>query len=288
VIKLLAMLVMAYALIVAVLYLAQRALIFPGARMQSMRLDHPRAPERLELATPDGDVLRGMLFRASTSHTDLVIGFGGNMQDAEVLGQDLAARLPQAHVVVFHYRGYGPSTGRPSEAALFADALEIHDAMVARLRPERTFLVGISLGSGVATYLSKQRPLAGMTLVTPFDSIEAIAKEHYFWVPVGLLLRERFASVEHMQANQTPVAVIAAEADRVVRPQRTAALRTQIPNLAFDRTLAGASHASILGLPAYDVAFQEAFEALRRARLHPGDPHDGVETRPMSVRSVGH
>jgi pimeloyl-ACP methyl ester carboxylesterase len=271
VIKLLVLLVVAYAGIVTVLYLAQRALIFPGARMQSTRIDHPRAPERLELATADGDVLRGMLFRASIDHTDLVIGFGGNMQDAEVLGQDLAARLPHVDVVVFHYRGYGPSTGRPSEVALLADALEIHDAMVGRLRPERTFAVGISLGSGVATYLSKQRPLAGMVLVTPFDSIEAIAKEQYFWVPVGLLLHERFASVEHMRANQTPVAVIAAERDRVVRPQRTAALRSQIPNLAFDRTLAGASHATILDLPAYEVAFKQALEALSQAapRLRP-------------------
>jgi hypothetical protein len=233
--------------------------------MQSQRLDQPRVPERLELATPGGDVLRGMLFRASPGSTDLVIGFGGNTQDAEVLGQDLAARLPHADLVVFHYRGYGPSTGRPSEAAVYADALAIYDAMALRLRPARTFAVGISLGSSVASYLSKHRLLAGMVLVTPFDSIAAIAKEQYFWVPVGLLLHQRFESVEHMGANQTPVAMIAAEDDRVVRPQRTAALRKQIANLVFDRTLAGASHATINNLPAYGITFKEAFEALDRA-----------------------
>ena len=112
---------------------------------------------------------------------------------------------------------------------------------------------------------SKQRPLAGMLLVTPYDSIEAVAKEQYFWVPVGLLLRDRFASIEHVRANRTPVAVIAAEGDRVVRPQRTAALRAQISNLAFDRTLPGASHATIDHLPAYGGTFREAFAALERA-----------------------
>ena len=270
-IKLLVMLAVAYAGIVALLYFGQRSLIFRGAHMQSQPLDHPRAPERLELATADGDVLHGMLFRAPAGGADLVIGFGGNMQDAEVLGQDLAARLPHADLVVFHYRGYGPSAGRPSEAALYADALAIYDAMALRLQPARIFAVGISLGSGVAAYLSKHRPLAGMVLVTPFDAIEAIAKEQYFWVPVGLLLHERFASVEHMQANRTPVAVIAAEGDRVVKPQRTAALRNQILNLVFDRTLAGASHATINNLPAYGVTFREAFEALDRStpRLRP-------------------
>jgi predicted alpha/beta-fold hydrolase len=264
-IKLLVMLLAVYAGVVTLLYLGQRSLIFRGAYMESVPVDHPRAPERLELATADGEVMHGMLFRGSPDSADLVIGFGGNMQDAEILGQDLAARLPHADVVVFHYRGYGPSTGRPSEAALYADALAIYDAMIARLRPGRTFAVGISLGSGVATYLSKHRTLAGMVLVTPFDAIEAIAKEQYFWVPVSLLLHQRFPSVEHMQANSTPVAVIAAEDDRVVRPQRTAALRNQISNLVFDRTLAGATHATINNLPAYGITFGEAFEALDRA-----------------------
>jgi pimeloyl-ACP methyl ester carboxylesterase len=268
-IKLLVVLALAYGGIVAVLYFGQRMLIFPGVPKSSVRLDQPRAPERLELTTPGGDVLRGMLFRASPEHTDLVIGFGGNAQDAEVLGQDLAGRLPQANVVVFHYRGYGPSTGQPSQDALLADALAVHDAMVQRLRPARVFAVGISLGSGVATYLSKQRPLAGMILVTPFDSIEAIAKERYFWVPVGLLLHQRFASIEYMQENRTPVAVIAAEGDRVVSLERTAALRKAVATLVFDRTLAGATHATVYDLPAYKVAFAEAFKALDRATPAP-------------------
>src|SRR5690606_40801686 len=78
------------------------------------------------------------------------------------------------NVVVFHYRGYGPSTGRPSEAAVLADALMIYDFMVERLEPARVYAIGISLGSAVAAYLSQQRRLAGVLLVTPFDSVEAI------------------------------------------------------------------------------------------------------------------
>lgn len=264
-IKLLVVLVAGYGLMVTVLYVAQRSLIFPGARRVSVPLDQPRTPERLELTTAGGEVLHGMLFRGSPGATDLVIGFGGNAQDAEVLGQDLAARLPEVDVVVFHYRGFGSSTGQPSEEALLADGVEIYDAMVARLQPARTFAVGISLGSGVATHLSSLRPLAGLILVTPFDSIEEVAKEQYPWVPVSLLLRHRFSSVEALRNNQIPVAVIAAEGDRVVSPRRTAALRKAVPNLAFDRTLAGASHASIHELPAYQIAFEEAFEALSHA-----------------------
>jgi pimeloyl-ACP methyl ester carboxylesterase len=272
VMKLLVVLAAAYGSIVIFLFFAQTLLLFPGMRLPSSRLDQPRAPERLELSTDDGNALRGMLFPATTEGTDLVIGFGGNAQDAEMLGQDLATRLPDAHVVVFHYRGYGPSTGRPGEAALLADALRIHDALVERLRPDRTFAVGISLGSAMAAWLSKQRPLAGIVLVTPFDSIEAVAKETYFWIPVGLLLRHRFPSVEYMRDNPTPSAVIAAEHDRVVPPRRTAALVAGLSNLVFSKTLTGARHATIYELPAYDEAFLAAFAALREAAPKPSSP----------------
>jgi alpha-beta hydrolase superfamily lysophospholipase len=267
--KLIVILAAAYGSIVIFLYFAQASLLFPGMRLPNARLDQPRTPERLELSTGDGNVLRGMLFPATAAGTDLVIGFGGNAQNAEMLGQDLATRLPDAHVVVFHYRGYGPSTGQPGEAALLADALRIHDALVERLRPARTFAVGISLGSAMAAWLSKQRALAGVLLVTPFDSIEAVAKESYFWIPVGLLLRHRFPSVEYMRGNATPTAVIAAENDHVVPPRRTAALAAAVPNLVFNKTLAGARHATIYELPAYDEAFLAAFAALREAAPKP-------------------
>lgn len=261
--KLIVVLAAVYGSIVIFLFLAQTWLLFPGARLPNARFDQPRAPERLELPTDDGNLLRGMLFVATADATDLVIGFGGNAQNAEMLGQDLATRLPDAHVVVFHYRGYGPSTGQPGEAALLADALLIHDALVERLRPARTFAVGISLGSAMAAWLSKQRPLAGILLVTPFDSIEAVAKEIYFWVPVGLLLRHRFPSVTYMERNSTPTAVIAADHDRVVPPRRTAALVAGLSNLVFNATLAGARHATIYELPAYNEAFLAAFAKLR-------------------------
>jgi hypothetical protein len=240
--------------------------LFPGAGRPSQRLEHPRPPERLVLPSGDGEArLDGMLFRAEAADADLVLGFGGNGQDAEMLAQDLAADFPNQQVAVFHYRGYGPSTGKPSEAALLADALTIHDALTESLRPPRTFAIGISLGSAVAAYLSKTRPLAGILLVTPFDSVAAIAKQTYFWLPVDRLLRHRFATVEFMAGNPTPAAVIAAEHDQVVRPERTRALVERLPNLVFHRLLADATHNTIYHLPAFEQALEAAFAALRGA-----------------------
>jgi alpha-beta hydrolase superfamily lysophospholipase len=264
--KLLVLLILGYAGIAGLLYFSQTWLLFPGAGRPSPRLDHPRQPERLVLASADGRAeLHGMLFRAPAESADLLIGFGGNGQDAELLAQDLALDFPDQQVAVFHYRGYGPSTGTPGEAALLADALTIHDALTERARPPRTFAIGISLGSAVAAYLSKARPLAGILLITPFDSVAAIAKESYFWLPVDLLLRHRFSTVDFMAGNATPVAVIAAARDRVVRPERTQALVARLSNLVFHQVLADAAHNTLYQLPIYKQAVETAFAALRRA-----------------------
>ena len=263
--NLLAILGLGYAGVVVLLYLLQTSLIFPGTHLPSQRLDSPREPERLELPAGDGATLHGMWFAGARADADVMIGFGGNAQDAEGLGQDLASDFPDLNVVVFHYRGFGPSTGRPSEAALLADALTIYDTIVARIGPARVYAIGISLGSAVAAYLSRQRPLAGVLLVTPFNSVEAIAKETYFWVPVGLLLRHRFPSAAFMTGNATPAAVIAAADDRVVKPRRTKALIDRLDNLVFEATVQGAGHETLYQLPTYETTLQAAFGALRDA-----------------------
>ena len=263
--QLLLFLGLGYLGVVGALYFGQSAILFPGAGMPSQRLEQPRRPERLVLPTGDGAEIHGMLLRAPSADADLLIGFGGNGQDAEHLAQDLGADFPDLQVAVFHYRGYGPSTGKPSEAALLADALTIHDALVERLRPPRTFAVGISLGSAVAAYLSKQRPIAGLILITPFDSVEAIAKQAYFWIPVGPLLRHRFPTIDFMAGNPTPVAVIAAERDRVVRPERTRVLVESLPNLVFHRVLEGAAHNTLYQVPTYQQTLEAAFAAIRAA-----------------------
>jgi uncharacterized protein len=264
-ISVLAVLGLGYVGVVGLLYLLQTSLVFPGAHLPSYRLNSPREPGRLELPAGNGAILHGMWFPGARTDADMLIGFGGNAQDAEVLGQDLARDFPDLNVVVFHYRGYGPSTGKPSEAALLADAVTIYDAMVAQIRPQRVYALGISLGSAVAAYLSKERQLAGVLLITPFDSVEAIARDSYFWVPVGLLLQHRFSSADFMTGNATPAAVIAAEEDRVVKPHRTRALIARLENLVFEATVQGAGHETLYQLPAYETTLEAAFGALQEA-----------------------
>ena len=266
--KVLLWLALGYGSLVALMYGAQTSLIFPGTRLPSRPLDHPLVPTRLTVEREHDVRLSGMLFAPGDGRPsdELLIGFGGNAQDAELLGQELAVDFPRLHVAVFHYRGYGESNGKPSEAGLFADALAIHDRLVEEVSPNAVYALGMSLGSGVAGYLSKERSIDGVFLVTPYDSIEAVAKQAYPWLPVGLLLRHRFRTVDHMADNPTPTAIIAAEIDHVIRPARTETLRKSIERLVFDRTIEGAGHADMYQMPAYQEALDSALEALRAAQ----------------------
>lgn len=263
--KILLFLALAYGALVLFMYGAQTSLVFPGTRLPNRPLDYPLAPERVDLEPASDVVLHGMVFAPEGGLSKgLLIGFGGNAQDADELGQDLAARFPNLHVAAFHYRGYGPSSGEPSEQAVLADALMIYDTLKTQLKPETIFAYGVSLGSGVAAYLADRRLLDGAFLITPYDSIEAVAKGNYPWLPVGLLLKHRFPSIEFLHDNRTPIAIIAAELDQVVKLDRTNALRAVIPNLVFDRTIKGAAHADLSDMPAFDDAIDRAFKALNK------------------------
>ena len=255
----------AYALVVVVIAITQSRIIFPVWVADSQTPVLPPDAVRLEVATADGERLVGTHFRPRGDKGDadtMVLGFGGNAANADGLALLLRGLYPGAHVVAFHYRGYGPSSGAAGAAALLEDSLAVHDAAVALVKPRRVIAVGISVGAGVAAYLAKHRALSGLILVTPFDSIAAVAKAHYPWVPVDLLLRHRMPTVRFVEGRPTPTALIAAARDRIVPAARTAALRPAIRNLVFESTIPGVGHNGIYGHPDFPAAMAQALSKI--------------------------
>jgi pimeloyl-ACP methyl ester carboxylesterase len=86
---------------------------------------------------------------------------------------------------------------------------------------ESIIAVGFSIGSGVAAYVSRHRPIKGLILVTPFDSLEALARELYWWAPVGPLIRHRMPTIEFLRDSLAPTALLIAEHDGVVPARRS-------------------------------------------------------------------
>jgi pimeloyl-ACP methyl ester carboxylesterase len=254
-----------YLAICAAVYFGQTAMLFPAGQVGAPDPLPPRA-ERLEIAAASGEILRGVHIPAAHRSRErlLILGFGGNGWNGQSVAVFLAGLFPEADVVVFHYRGYAPSAGRASAGALREDAPIILDFARARLRPSRTIAVGFSIGGGVAAALAGRRPLDGLILVTPFDSLGRVAAGHYPWLPVRLLMRHRMEPADDLAGNATPVALIAGGRDTLIPAARTQPLRLAIPNLVFDRTIEDAGHNDIYRDPAFRPAIREALERMRR------------------------
>jgi uncharacterized protein len=253
-------LVSLYAVVIAGMYFAQTWLLFPTMLAGLARVQLPTSTQHIEVKTPDGEVLMGMRipsFVGSAHDAPTLVGFGGNASNAGTTALILHNLFPDRDIVVFHYRGYAPSSGSPSAQALLSDSLVIFDYLRQAGVSQPIVVVGFSLGSGVAAYLAQHRSVAGLILVTPFDSLEALARDLYWWAPVGPLLRHHMPTIEFVRGSPTPTALIIAKHDAVVPARRSAALRPVIKNLVLDRTI-DAGHNDIYDHPDFAAAMREA------------------------------
>ncbi|MGE0356543.1 MAG: alpha/beta hydrolase [Burkholderiales bacterium] len=208
----------------ALLWLAQDGMLFFPQPLRGK----PAAPpgwtlEKLALAAADGTPLAGVLLlppaAPGTRHA-AVLYFGGNAEEVTARGREAEQVYGRRAVVLVNYRGYGESGGKPGEKALVADALALHDWAAKRpdLDPGRLCAHGRSLGSGVAVQLAAARPLRCLVLTSAFESLVAVGKSHYPWVPVAWLLRHRFASVDHAPSLRLPALFAYGGSDTIIAP----------------------------------------------------------------------
>lgn len=233
-----------------VLYLSACAYLFYYQRSflyyPSPEIDAPHA-EKISLPS-NGETLR--IWHVGPVDGDAIIYFGGNAEAVGELAPLFATHFPNRPVYLVNYRGYGGSTGSPSEEGLFKDALNVYD--FAHARHPNIAVVGRSLGTGVAIYLTTQRDVRKLLLTTPYDSIENLAKNQYPIFPVSLLLKDKFTSVDRVAGIAIPTMIMLAETDDVVPHRNTEALiqafRSTTPRKL---QILHCSHDSIVGEEAY-------------------------------------
>jgi uncharacterized protein len=235
----------------ALLYLAPCGALYV---FQRSLLYHPQparvAAPALELDVPGARLHVSVQAR---SGSQAVLYFGGNAEDVSTSLAGLAASYPRHSVFALHYRGYGRSTGHPTEAALQADALALFDHIV-RQRADIT-LVGRSLGSGLAVSLAARRTVSRLVLVTPYDSIAAVAAQHYPIFPVHWLIHDRFDAAAVAPQVRAATTVIVAERDEVIPRARADALFSRFaPGVAQRVVIPGAGHNTLDGHADYQAA----------------------------------
>lgn len=207
-----------YCLLALALTLLQRKLIYkPDPRRVSPAECGLAGIDVVTFDTPDGATIEAWYAPADPGQPT-VLYFHGNAGWIELRNERLAELKSRGFGVLMpSYRGYGGSTGRPTEAANVADAKLAYGALLARgLDPSRIVVFGESLGTDVAVQLAAARPVQGVVLDSPFTSMTDIARLRYPWLPVGQLLRDRYETVRHIVSVRAPVLILHGDADLLV------------------------------------------------------------------------
>lgn len=149
----------------------------------------------------------------------LVLYFGGNAEEVSHLAEK-QIYFPNTIMVLMNYRSFGLSQGVISEKSMFSDALEIYDKLITnpRFDANHVIVMGRSMGTGVATYVSSQRKVNATVLITPYESIIDVAQEKYPFVPIGLFIKHPFKSKEYATSITSPVIALIAKKDDVIPP----------------------------------------------------------------------
>ncbi|OGC76865.1 MAG: hypothetical protein A2Z27_05965 [candidate division Zixibacteria bacterium RBG_16_50_21] len=228
----------------AVLFLEPRMIFFPPK-------DYPLSPQQLSLKyseanieTADGETLRAWHFPCDTSrHT--ILFFHGNAENISSR-LDFADRLLAlgTSVLLLDYRGYGKSTGKPSEKGIYEDALAGYKYLTDSLsiRPDNIILWGSSIGAAAALDLATKVKVRGLILEGGFTSAREMSQEILPYIPLHWFASYKFDNLAKIPDLQVPVLIIHAEEDEIVPWQMGKALYDKANQPKYFYTVEGAGH----------------------------------------------
>ncbi|MBV6488208.1 MAG: alpha/beta fold hydrolase [Pseudorhodoplanes sp.] len=202
---------------VAVMYFAQRWLMYFPETVRTAPAEAGFAQaEEIALTAADGERLLAWHVAPHAGRFVVVYyhGNGGALRHRPWRFAPLTS--DGTGLVALSYRGYGGSSGHPSEQGLIADGRAAYDFAAARYGAERIVLWGESLGSGVAIAVAAERPVAALVLEAPYTSTVDIAAAIYPVIPVRWLMKDQFRSDERIGRIDAPLLVLHGERDRVI------------------------------------------------------------------------
>ncbi|MFA5291994.1 MAG: alpha/beta hydrolase [Phycisphaerae bacterium] len=174
--------------------------------------------EKVQLKTPDGLILSAWFIPAEKAEFTVLLcdGNGGNMSHR----LDLIKILNEIglNCLIFDYRGYGASGGRPTEQGVYIDARTAYDWLIneKKIEPEEVIMFGQSLGGSIAAHLASNVKVQGLIIESGFTSYTDIGRKFYPYMPVKLFARYGFKTSEYLQKVNCPVLIIHSRNDEII------------------------------------------------------------------------
>ena len=227
----------------ALLYFPSREIVRPPASAGLTYRD-------VELTTDDGERLHGWWVKrraGALGHVLLCHGNAGNVGDRVVHAEVLTAA--GFDVLLFDYRGYGSSSGRPDEPGTYRDARAARRWLAAQgdVDPARVLYLGESLGGAVALELALEHPPAGLVLLSAFTSVRDMARMHYRLIPAAVV-PDAYPSLRLIAGLRAPLLVLHGEDDMIVPVEHARALFAAAPAPKQLRVIRGVGHNDIVSL----------------------------------------
>lgn len=244
------------------LYTQQDSLIFKNEKAVKIELIDKENIKEITFKVEENINLYGKYKTSNKANAPLILYFGGSSSDITGFFNH-TQDINDFDILGFNYRGFIDSQGSPSQNKIFKDALNIYDTYA---KDKEVILIGKSLGTGVVSYLASKRKSKAIILITPYDSISAIAKGKYPIFPIDLLLEHKFESIKYIQNVKTPIALFEVKNDLVIKKQHFDNLKSNIKNIFSYEILEGVTHAKVMTHIDFEKKLKEILEKTKNSQ----------------------
>ena len=240
-----------YFVIGLVLFIFQRKFIYFPTLEVATRFD-------VENFSSGEETLKIIKVKAQKPSQKALIYFGGNAETVALSAPEIQALATDCDIYLFNYRGYAGSTGKPTQSGNFTDALAFYDYL--QKHYQTINIIGKSLGSGVASYLASKRTISKLALITPFDSLQAVAQSRYPIYPMSLLLKDKYLSYQYASNINAKTFILMAENDLTIPLNHSRKLIKAFKNKPKSKIIKNTNHSSISLTPEYWQVLQDFFK----------------------------
>jgi len=251
-----------YLVLLLAVYYFQVRMVFQSSRLPAAHhFTFEATFEEHIIHTEDGEQLNTLFFPAAGSSKGVILYLHGNRgtlerwathhQTFNGLGYDF---------FIFDYRGYGKSTGKPSESGLYQDAEAAYQWLLKRYQPEDITIYGRSLGTGVATYLAKKHQARQLILETPYHSMPCVIRAKALLPLPDAIFRIHFPNQERLKSIDMPVIIFVGSRDRLIPSRCSSDLASTLGNQGQFITIEAAGHKNLAAFSEYHYWLERILE----------------------------